>query len=151
MGKACYYVQEVGWATVEIDKSENEKWRQHSITVCDKHIKRRSTGILLLARLKIVGRFHILFSKWIRWGRFYIFRNVRPIFRTIYFRKWLRICLACRNSNKKVRLSFKDKRHGSLSLGIMCYGCYAIDFWFDSHFADFRFLFFTFFRLRCYL
>jgi len=60
----------------------------------------------------------------------------------IFKRKWPRINLAWRNSIKRVTLSFK--RHGSRSVAFMRYGCYgyANGLWFDSHLADFRFLFF---------
>ena len=36
---------------------------------------------------------------------------------------------------------------------VMCYGCYANGFWFDSHVAEFRFFFFAFLQapLRCYV
>jgi len=47
-------------------------------------------------------------------------------------------------SNKRVGLSFKW--HGSYSLGVMRYGCYANGFRFNSHLADFCFFFFTFFQ-----
>jgi len=33
----------------------------------------------------------------------------------------------------------------------MRYDYYVNGFWFDSHLANFVFVFFTFFRLRCYL
>ena len=62
--------------------------------------------------------------------------------------KWLLICLYWHNSNDKVSLSFK--LHGMHSVTVMRYGNYANGFRFESHLANFRFFFFTFFRLRRY-
>ena len=52
--------------------------------------------------------------------------------------------VAWRNTKKKVTLS--RKRHPACGATVMCYGCYANGFWFESHLADFNFVL-LFFRL----
>ena len=47
------------------------------------------------------------------------------------------------NSNNIV--SFSGKRHTARSVTVMRYDCYANGFRFDSHLADFRFVFFLYF------
>jgi len=56
------------------------------------------------------------------------------------------------NTKKKVTLS--GKRRPARDVTVLCYGCYANGFRFDSHLADFRFVFFLcLFQalLRCYV
>ena len=60
-----------------------------------------------------------------------------------------RIRMAWCNSNKRFSLSFKQ--HGSRSLGVTCYGCYANVFEFDSLLVDFTIFSLLFIRLTCYL
>jgi len=73
------------------------------------------------------------------------------VMRPVLFRKWLWICLAWCNSNKRVSLvSLSFKRHGCRSLWVLHYGCYANHCRFDSHLPLLTFVFFlNFFSGLC--